>query len=396
MAVSDSDKSAGVALKIESTRNERPLMLAYWGGSGGLPKLTLDLARHAAAQDSIHCTFSLSNSNELIEDYAFLGDGLFAIQTFKSKWRVLVDSKSVIDLRIRLSEQFRRHNTKAFVSLMSHVWSPLVAPVIRKAGVRHVVVVHDADPHPGDRYALVNRWLLREATGADHVITLSKFVAQRLTAAHGISARKISTLFHPDLDYSALGSAKDDKHDALRILFMGRLLPYKGLGLLVDAVESLRGQGILLELGVYGRGEIEPRTSQKLSELSAKVMNNWISHKDLAQVLAAYDVVAAPHTEASQSGVVSAAFGAGVPVIATPVGGLVEQVTPGVTGIIAEAATSDALARAIRMLAEDRGLLIGLRNGIKATRGSRSIERFFDEICKIALEQPDGLAGSAA
>lgn len=371
-------------------------MLSYWGTNGGLPKLTLDLARCVASQEKVPCTFSLSRSNELIDECAFLGGNLFAVQTFKNKWRILIDSKSVIDLRNKLREQFRRDNTKAFVSLMSHVWSPLVAPVIRKAGVRHVVVVHDADPHPGDHYALINRWLLREARMADHVVTLSKFVAQRLIGTHGIPKQKISVLFHPDLDYRLSGPPRVRDHSRLRILFMGRLLPYKGLNLLVNAVDSLRRQGLALELGVYGRGDIDLSTSQKLSRIGATVVNDWISHKDLAQVLAAHDVVVAPHTEASQSGVISAALGAGVPVIATPVGGLIEQVTCGVTGMIAGGVTSDALAGPIRMLAEDRGMLLRLREGIKTTRENRSIGRFFDELCRIALSEQSLLAGSAA
>jgi len=391
----DQEIGAGTAVgRAARGAGARPLMLAYWGTNGGLPKLTLDLAHCAAAQDLIPCAFSLSSSNELIDDYAFLEGDLFAIQTFRSKWRILVDSTSVINLRNRLREQFRRDNTKAFVSLMSHVWSPLVAPVIRKAGVRHIVVVHDADPHPGDNYALVNRWLLREAMAADHVVTLSKFVAQRLTAGYGIPSQKLSVLFHPDLNYRASGVPKVRDHNGLRILFMGRLLPYKGLNLLVDAIDSLRQQGYALELGVYGRGEIDPSTSQKLSRIGATVVNDWVSHKDLAQILAAYDVVAAPHTEASQSGVISAALGAGVPVVATPVGGLIEQVTPGVTGMIAEAATSDALARSIRTLAEGPGILLHLQNGIEATRANRSTERFFHEICQIAFPEREGLAGS--
>ena len=65
---------------------------------------------------------------------------------------------------------------------MSHVWTPLLANSIRRAGVRYVVIVHDAADHPGDATAMVNFWLLRDALKADGVVTLSAYVKSRLVA----------------------------------------------------------------------------------------------------------------------------------------------------------------------------------------------------------------------
>jgi len=56
-----------------------------------------------------------------------------------------------------------------------------------------------------------------------------------------------------------------------------------------------------------------------------------------------------------------------------------------VTGVVAKSATVSAFADAIRTLAENRGLLAQLRRGIVAQREERSIERFVDKICDIAL-----------
>ena len=59
-------------------------------------------------------------------------------------------------------------------------------------------------------------------------------------------------------------------------MFIGRILPYKGLGLLVDAVESLRRDRLPLELGIFGRGKIEPSLLRRLSKLGAEVVNRWL------------------------------------------------------------------------------------------------------------------------
>jgi glycosyltransferase involved in cell wall biosynthesis len=365
--------------------SERPLMFAYWGAMGGLPQVTLELAQVAAAQQRVRCTFSISKANQLFDQYAFLGDGLFPITTFQRKWRSVADWKSVRALRSGLRERFRLDKTRAFVSLAPHVWSPLVTSVIRDAGVRHVVVAHDAAVHPGDPYGLVNWWLLREAKMADHVVALSHFVARQLVATCGIPQDKISVLFHPDLNYGAVETQPRKLSDPLRVLFFGRIYRYKGLELCVDAVEKVRRSGVAVELGVNGSGPIGSSLRQRLSNLNATVVNRWLAHNELAQVFSRYDVFVASHIEASQSGAVATAFGAGLPVIATPTGGLLEQITPGVTGIIAESVASQAIAAAIKTLAQDRTLLERLRRGVAATRKERSSERFFDEMRRIAL-----------
>lgn len=123
----------------------------------------------------------------------------------------------------------------------------------------------------------------------------------------------------------------------------------------------------------------------RLLGLGSKIENRWLQHREFKSILPRYDVVAVSHIEASQSGVVAAAFGAGLPVVATPVGGLVEQVTTGVTGIIAESVSASALATALRTLVDDRSLLARFRRGIASRRAERSMERFYDKVCEIAL-----------
>ena len=58
-------------------------------------------------------------------------------------------------------------------------------------------------------------------------------------------------------------------------------------------------------------------------------------------------------TEASQSGVVALALGAGMPSIVTPVGGLPSQMIPGVTGLVVEAISGEAVAAAMETLIID-------------------------------------------
>jgi glycosyltransferase involved in cell wall biosynthesis len=365
--------------------HDRPITFAFWGRRGAVSQIAWEFSQLAATSPQSSSTFSLSTANEILHKFSFLHDNLLAVDLFSTAWKSLFTNPNLRILKERLTDRFIADNTRAFVSLMPHIWSPFIVPITRNAGVRHVVIVHDADSHPGDCTALVNTWLLREAAAADHVITLSKAVARRLSTARGIPKEKISVLFHPDLNYGRATGTDKNHDDSLRLLFLGRILPYKGLNLLLDAVESLRAEGLVTKLGVFGEGKINPYDRARLSVLGAEVENRWLHHDEFKFIFSRYDVVVAAHTEASQSGVIAAAFGAGLPVVTTPVAGLTEQVIPDVTGVVATSATSHGLAGAIRKVAKSPTLLAQLRDGVAATREDRSMERFFCKVCEIAL-----------
>jgi len=304
---------------------------------------------------------------------------LFPVDTFQTGvgalalWRVQ-------RLRARLLKRLVADRTQLVVTLMPHVWDPLVSPLIRQAGVRHAVVIHDAEPHPGDPHAYLHRWLLREAGTCDLVCTLSAAVADRLAADALVPKSKIVTLFHPDLLYGPRTAPQPlEPGQEFRLLFLGRILPYKGLPVLVDAVRQLRGRGIPVKLGVFGEGPLGS-LADELRSLGAEIINRWLDDAEIAALLARFHVVMLPHTAASQSGVAATAFGSGLPVIATPVGGLTEQVIDHVNGLIAERSDAESLASAIEHLYRTPALYRSMCDHIQGARASRSMQRFLADI----------------
>ena len=100
----------------------------------------------------------------------------------------------------------------------------------------------------------------------------------------------------------------------------------------------------------------------------------------MTSILDRYDAMACPQVEASQSGVVAAALGHGMPVVAMPIGGIAEQVVNAETGVVADQVTAEAFAAAIRRLAEEPGLFETISTHIHETAGERSMDRFLNEI----------------
>ena len=194
-------------------------------------------------------------------------------------------------------------------------------------------------------------------------------------------------LFHPDLSYAPKLPNSDGTGGPLRVLFFGRILPYKGLSTFVSAMELLKRAGLPIEIGVFGAGDLG-RDRARLEQLGAEINNRWLDAAEIAKILGRYDVLVVSHTKASQSGVIAAAHGAGLPVVATPVGGLVEQIIPEVTGLITADTGAEAIAAAVRRLVVNRSLFDRIRRNIKDTAGRRSMERFFSELWRIAQTAP--------
>jgi glycosyltransferase involved in cell wall biosynthesis len=360
-------------------------MLLYWGRRGALSRLTLELARAARSLTDVSATLSVSRQNEAYDTFERSGSPVFPVTTFESSFGAVAGVGQMLAVRRALAERIVRDRTEAVIALMPHVWGQLMIDTVHAAGARYVTIVHDAMHHPGDKSRRLHQWLLREAVAADHVVTLSHTVTAQLLEHAIVDPSRISTSFLPEIDYGAAARMPepDVPYAPFRVLFFGRVLQYKGLPLLVDAVERLRASGLRISLGVYGEGDLRA-LRPRLDALGADVVNRWIPEQEVASVFRRYHAVALSHTEASQSGVAAAALGAGLPVIALPVGGIVEQIRHGETGLLARSADVISLAEAIAILARDSSLYRRLIAGIARTRSERSTERFVADLVAIA------------
>jgi glycosyltransferase involved in cell wall biosynthesis len=365
---------------IAKATTKKRIAFLYLGRRGGIARLAYEMAIAATRHDQIDPLFIVSDSNELFGLMQTLPGVARSVKTFESSVGALTQTYRIPSLVQRLNAAFNEHRTETIVVLASHVWSPLIAPFLKTTARRHVVVVHDADPHPGDVTGLAHGWLLREAAQADLVIALSRAVAHGLSTRRRIPSDRIVTLFHPLLTYTEkTAKAVWDGGRPLRLLFFGRMMDYKGLGLFTDAIELLRAQGLRVEATVAGNGQMNGRR-EKLEALGATVINRWLHDQELSQLLQTHDAVVVTHTEASQSGCAAAALGAGLPVIATPVGGLMEQIAHDVNGLLADRVDAAAIAHQIRRVADDPTFYRGLAQGVVRHQRGREMCDFLDNM----------------
>ncbi|HEV7176797.1 MAG TPA: glycosyltransferase [Solirubrobacteraceae bacterium] len=155
---------------------------------------------------------------------------------------------------------------------------------------------------------------------------------------------------HVDAQRAAL-AAKRPMGDRLRIVFVGQAVERKGLPLLLRAFEALR-EHIPTELTVIGptADELAPMMLDPRDVRILGKVDDETKHRELEQA----DVLCAPSLGGESFGMVlTEAFAAGTPVVASNIAGYRDVVRDGVDGVLVPAADPRALAEALRDLWEE-------------------------------------------
>lgn len=322
------------------------ILLWYWGRRGGGAQFTLGLAQALAARPGVQLSLSVSAQGELLDRFRVLSVPIHIVDTYRDLTGFATGLLRLPALTQQLASVARPADV--VVSGMTHTWTPLVAPSLARSGAAFVPVVHDATPHPGD-FAWGWNWRLgRELRAARAAVALSDQVAAAL-AARAPALPLIRMRLPALLGAAPAGPAPAPagRKGELRLLFFGRLRTYKGLDLLRDAFRLLHQAYPGASLRVVGEGDAEACAPGLAALPGVRLERRWVAEDEIPTLLAAADAVVLPYREASQSGVVPQALAMGVPVVATPVGGLAEQVRPGAGGVLAEAVSAPALAEAL-------------------------------------------------
>jgi phosphatidyl-myo-inositol alpha-mannosyltransferase len=157
--------------------------------------------------------------------------------------------------------------------------------------------------------------------------------------------------------------------EPLRIVFVGQAVERKGLPVLLKAFEALRDQ-IPATLTLVGASR-EEVAHMMLDDRGVDALGKVSEERKLAE-LARAEVLCAPSLHGESFGMVlTEAFAAGTPVLASDIPGYRDVVRDGRDGMLVAPGDALALAEALRSLALDRGL----REGMAASARERA-ERF--------------------
>lgn len=325
------------------------MLVWYWGRRGGGPRYALELVRALAGRGDVELAVSLSSGNETRGELAALECSHHIVETYADLRSFIGASLRLPSIRRDFAKFIRSARPDVVVSVMPHPWSWYLAPAVAEAGSRLVSIIHDAYMHPGEVNPLWSWRIGRELSAADKVVALSRHVERQLVTGYRYPAGRIAVIPLGPFAYPGEAAAvrRFPRDRPFRFLFFGRILAYKGIHLLLDAYRALTAQRGDVELCIAGGGDFASYRAQLADLPRVTLINRWIEDREISGLLAAADALVASYTEASQSAAVATAYGGGIPVVVTPVGGLAEQVVPGETGLVADATSGAAFARAM-------------------------------------------------
>lgn len=357
-------------------------MFLYWGRRG-FSRHAYEIASAAAAMADTATTVSASRNNEEFEIFKRFGDQLRPVSLYQSNAGALFQAWRIPVLRQIMRRWIESDRTEVIINLMPHIWSPFVGGVARRGGARYLTVVHDVTAHPGDSTGFLNNLHLQDIRCADELIVLSAHVENRLRVSGLAGEKPVHRLFLPDLslDDACTSARRRDPAKKIRILALGRMQYYKGLELMGDALCALHARGVAFSFSALGEGDMSS-LRDRLKGVDAHFDNRWLSNDEIAQALRTHDVLLLTHIEASQSGIVSLAYGAGMPVVATDTGGVSEQISNGKSGFLT-APDPQAIAAALARLATEPDTYDQMAQFVRDTASSRSPAAFAKKLKKI-------------
>ena len=219
----------------------------------------------------------------------------------------------------------------------------------------------------------------------DRIIAPTKLMKD-LLLANGVGAGK-TRVSHYGIDTSHIVDVPKTRSQSLRVGFIGTLAPHKGCDLLLQAFRcrpelnaTLCIYGNLERFKPYIKGLRRIAGDDKRINFAGPFSRDRVGH-----ILAEIDVLVVPSRWYENAPVVIyEAFAAKTPVIATDLGGMSEVVKHDKNGLLFELENLSDLAKQLRRLAEQPGLLEKLRGGIgpvKTVEDSMSeMEQLYEEL----------------
>jgi len=147
--------------------------------------------------------------------------------------------------------------------------------------------------------------------------------------------------------------ASDEITPPVKIVFLGRLTPYKGADMLIDAIAPLAREG-KVELSIVGDGPemLALRAQAQREGISGRVeFTGWLKHEDLQERLANFHVFGFPSVREFGGAVVVETMALGLVPVVVNYGGPSELVNP-TTGFAVPMGTREEIVTRFRRVFE--------------------------------------------
>jgi glycosyltransferase involved in cell wall biosynthesis len=220
-----------------------------------------------------------------------------------------------------------------------------------------VLTAHDSRPFNGAASRLQKIDAMRILTEFDRVIVHTDEARTRLIA-EGVQPSCLVTIPHGLLhDEDPVPAGAAGSGGTVRFLLLGKLKPYKGADLLIEAFRGLPSElRAKAELQIVGKPYMDVMPLRKAAiglEHQVFLDFRFVPDAEMSSLLANADVVVFPYREIDVSGMLMTALRHHRPIIASRIGGFAELLVDGRHGLLVPPGDAAALSAAMRRLIEE-------------------------------------------
>ncbi|MDA1349464.1 MAG: glycosyltransferase family 4 protein [Chloroflexi bacterium] len=281
-------------------------------------------------------------------------------------------------------------STLVSLALRKPMVQKIVGDIVWQRASRKLWTTDDFDTFQTRRYnvpvrgfRILRNWWTRRAT---RVIVPSHYLG-KWAREWGAADSKMVVIYNGMEAVNGLHPAELPLKAAIKVVYAGRLVPWKRVDKLMDAVARIDGAGLVLIGDGPDRTALEQHSQD--TRMSQRVYFAGARTKDeMMALMAACDIFVMNSTYEGLPHVLLEAMSAGLPVIATNIGGTPEVVTDGENGILIDHNDPEALEKALRSLISNPDVRERLR-----TNALSSIDKFSETRM---LEQTESLLVSMA
>ena len=372
------------------TSRPRVLLLIKGLGLGGAERLLVDVvATRDQERFDYEVAYVLASQDALVPAMEATGVTVHALGGSAS-----ADLRWTLSLR-RLLDRGRFDIVHAHLPYAAALGRLVALTVPRR---RRPVLVY-TEHSLWNKAAVVTKALNRATVGMDQALIVVSSAARNAlppalrakaqVVVHGVDRARFSALLEQGQALrrevrDELGVADDE----LIALTVANLRSEKGYDVLLGAVRLVTAAGAPVRFVSVGRGPLERELAAEADAAGFGEHLRFLGTRtDTTRLMAGSDIFVLPSYQEGLPVALMEAMSAGLPVVATAVGGVPDVVTDGVEGFLVAPGRADLLAAAVSRVAGDAALRIRLAEASRARsalfdvrNAARSIESVYVEL----------------
>jgi glycosyltransferase involved in cell wall biosynthesis len=223
----------------------------------------------------------------------------------------------------------------------------------------------------------------------DHVVCITKWY-QQVLHINRVHMNKVSfieqglpTAFSENIE------RLNQKDTPIKLMFLGRISPFKGLHLLIEALVNFSATEI--ELSIFGNSDGTDYEVQLREKTKGKVNICWkgvLDQDKVQEEMHQHDLLCLCSTFSEMSPlVIQEARAAGLPVLASNAPGNIEQLDHGTNGLIFAMNDLESLKKQLKNIIENPEILIELKKNIQVPHSFSKVAREYDNLYQKLLTE---------